>query len=115
MVAARLIFISGDLLHRHWKSCKSTGERPFLEEPFDPAEIRRAAVTLLSTAPRSRDRMPLMFCGVPIVICDDEEPTREFLAELLTNEGSTVATVSSCAEMWRIVPQIHPDPVICDP
>jgi DNA-binding response OmpR family regulator len=49
-----------------------------------------------------------------IIICDDEEPMREMLEELLTDEGYAVTAVKDGAELRRLVPQIRPDLVICD-
>lgn len=49
-----------------------------------------------------------------IIICDDEEPMREMLEELLTDEGYAVTTARDGADLRRLVPQIRPDLVICD-
>ena len=49
-----------------------------------------------------------------IIVCDDEEPMRDLLHELLTDEGYTVTTVKDGAELRRQVPQLRPDLVICD-
>jgi DNA-binding response OmpR family regulator len=49
-----------------------------------------------------------------IVVCDDEEPMREMLDELLTDEGYAVTTAKDGADLRRLVPQIRPDLVICD-
>jgi CheY-like chemotaxis protein len=49
-----------------------------------------------------------------IIICDDEEPMRELLEELLTDEGYAVTTARNGADLRRLVPQIRPDLVICD-
>lgn len=49
-----------------------------------------------------------------ILVCDDEEPMREMLEELLTDEGYAVTTARDGAELRRLVPQIRPDLVICD-
>ena len=48
LLAAHLVFISGDVLHRNWEGFKSTVDRPILEKPFDPEQIRHAALTLLA-------------------------------------------------------------------
>lgn len=48
LLAAHLVFISGDVLHRNWEGFKSTMDRPILEKPFDPEQIRHAALTLLA-------------------------------------------------------------------
>jgi len=48
LLAAHLIFISGDVLHRNWDRFKTTVDRPILEKPFDPEQIRQAALTLLA-------------------------------------------------------------------
>lgn len=49
-----------------------------------------------------------------IIICDDEEPMREMLEELLTDEGYAVTTARDGADLRRLVPQVRPDLVICD-
>jgi DNA-binding response OmpR family regulator len=49
-----------------------------------------------------------------IIVCDDEEPMREMLEELLTDEGYAVTTAKDGAELRRKVPQIRPDLVVCD-
>jgi DNA-binding response OmpR family regulator len=49
-----------------------------------------------------------------IIVCDDEEPMREMLEELLTDEGYAVTTVKDGAELRRKVPQMRPDLVVCD-
>jgi DNA-binding response OmpR family regulator len=49
-----------------------------------------------------------------IIVCDDEEPMRELLEELLSDEGYAVTTVKDGAELRRKVPQMRPDLVVCD-
>jgi DNA-binding response OmpR family regulator len=49
-----------------------------------------------------------------IIVCDDEEPMREMLEELLTDEGYAVTTARDGAELRRLVPQVRPDLVVCD-
>lgn len=49
-----------------------------------------------------------------IIVCDDEEPMREMLEELLTDEGYAVTTARDGAELRRLVPAVRPDLVICD-
>lgn len=49
-----------------------------------------------------------------IIVCDDEEPMRELLEELLTDEGYAVTTARNGAELRRLVPQVRPDLVLCD-
>lgn len=49
-----------------------------------------------------------------IIVCDDEEPMREMLEELLTDEGYAVTTARDGAELRRLVPKLRPDLVICD-
>lgn len=51
---------------------------------------------------------------VRIIVCDDEEPMRELLEELLTDESYAVTTASNGAELRRLLPQIRPDLVSCD-
>ena len=47
-LADHLIFISGDVLHRDWERINSTIDRPILEKPFDPQQVREAALRLLN-------------------------------------------------------------------
>lgn len=49
-----------------------------------------------------------------IIVCDDEEPMREMLEELLTDEGYAVTTAKGGAELRQLVPKVRPDLVICD-
>jgi DNA-binding response OmpR family regulator len=49
-----------------------------------------------------------------IIVCDDEEPMRDMLEELLTDEGYAVTTARDGADLRRLVPQIRPDLVVCD-
>ncbi|MDP2083630.1 MAG: response regulator [Gemmobacter sp.] len=49
-----------------------------------------------------------------IIVCDDEEPMRDMLEELLTDEGYAVTTARDGAELRRLVPKLRPDLVICD-
>ena len=48
VLAAHLVFISGDVLHRNWEKFKSMVDRPMLEKPFDPQQIREAALAQLA-------------------------------------------------------------------
>jgi CheY-like chemotaxis protein len=48
LLADRLVFISGDVLHRDWDRLKSIIDRPIVEKPFDPHQVRDAALMLLS-------------------------------------------------------------------
>ena len=49
-----------------------------------------------------------------IIVCDDEEPMRDMLEELLTDEGYAVTTARDGAELRRLVPLVRPDLVLCD-
>ena len=49
-----------------------------------------------------------------IIVCDDEEPMRELLEEMLTDEGYAVTIAKDGAELRRLVPQVRPDLVVCD-
>lgn len=49
-----------------------------------------------------------------IIVCDDEEPMRDLLEELLTDEGYAVTTARDGAELRLLVPKIRPDLVVCD-
>jgi len=43
----RLVFISGDVLQRGWSRRAEIAQHPFVEKPFNPAEVRRLALSLL--------------------------------------------------------------------
>lgn len=47
LLARHLIFISGDVLHREWDRLKASVDRPVIEKPFDPRQVRDAALSLL--------------------------------------------------------------------
>lgn len=47
-LADHLVFISGDVLHRDWVSLNSSVDRPIIEKPFDPQQIREVALQLLT-------------------------------------------------------------------
>jgi PAS domain S-box-containing protein len=47
VLASHLVFVSGDVLHRNWNSIKSTVDRPIIEKPFDPQQVRDAAMQIL--------------------------------------------------------------------
>lgn len=46
-LARHLVLISGNVLHRDWDRLKSTLARPVIENPFDPQQIRDAALLML--------------------------------------------------------------------
>ncbi|MDP2083629.1 MAG: PAS domain S-box protein [Gemmobacter sp.] len=46
-LASHLVFVSGDVLHRNWDSIRSTVDRPIIEKPFDPQQVRDVALQLL--------------------------------------------------------------------
>jgi PAS domain S-box-containing protein len=48
ILASHLVFVSGDVLHRDWDRIKTTIDRPIIEKPFDPQQIRDAALQLLA-------------------------------------------------------------------
>lgn len=47
ILASRLVFVSGDVLHRDWEKLKTTAGRPIIEKPFDPQQIRDEALRML--------------------------------------------------------------------
>jgi CheY-like chemotaxis protein len=55
VLADRLIFISGDVLHRDWDRIKSSIGRPIIEKPFDPQQVRDAALRLLTPGGKIND------------------------------------------------------------
>jgi PAS domain S-box-containing protein len=48
ILASRLVFISGDVLHRDWDKYRATVDRPIIEKPFDPRQVRDVALQLLA-------------------------------------------------------------------
>jgi two-component system NtrC family sensor kinase len=48
ILASHLVFISGDVLHRDWDKYKATVDRPIIEKPFDPQQVRDVALQLLA-------------------------------------------------------------------
>jgi two-component system NtrC family sensor kinase len=48
-LARHLVFISGDVLHRDWERVKAAVDRPIIEKPFDPQQVRDAALLLLAS------------------------------------------------------------------
>ena len=48
-LAARLAFVSGDVLHNDAARVAAMGDRPLIEKPFDPEHVRDVALRLLAT------------------------------------------------------------------
>jgi CheY-like chemotaxis protein len=48
-LATRLAFISGDVLHNDTARVAAIGDRPVIEKPFDPEQVREVALRLLAT------------------------------------------------------------------
>lgn len=48
VLAGHLVFISGDVLHREWDRINASIDRPIIEKPFDPQQVRDVALRLLS-------------------------------------------------------------------
>jgi two-component system NtrC family sensor kinase len=48
VLAAHLVFISGDVLHRDWDKYRATVNRPIIEKPFDPRQVRDVALLMLA-------------------------------------------------------------------
>lgn len=48
VLAQHLVFVSGDVLHRNWDQVKAVADRPIIEKPFDPQQVRDAALALLA-------------------------------------------------------------------
>ena len=48
ILARHLIFVSGDVMHRDWDRLKASVDRPVIEKPFDPRQVRDAALSLLA-------------------------------------------------------------------
>lgn len=49
-----------------------------------------------------------------IVVCEDEEQTRDMIEEFLSDEGYAVIGVDGGPALRRVVPEFRPDLVICD-
>ena len=47
-MAQHLVFVSGDVLHRNWDQVKAVADLPVIEKPFDPQQVREAALALLA-------------------------------------------------------------------
>lgn len=47
-LARKLVFISGNVLRRDWKEVNAKVDRPVIEKPFDPQQVRDAAMMLLT-------------------------------------------------------------------
>lgn len=53
LLARHLVFVSGDVLHGDWDRLKASVERPIIEKPFDPQQVREAALLLLDREGRT--------------------------------------------------------------
>ena len=54
LLARRLISISGDVAHRDRERLKAIVDRPMIDKPFDPQQVRDAAMALLAPEGGSR-------------------------------------------------------------
>ena len=52
-LAARLAYISGDVLHNDAARIAAIGDRPIIEKPFDPQLVREVALKLLATGDKT--------------------------------------------------------------
>jgi PAS domain S-box-containing protein len=51
LLARKLVFISGDVLHRDWDRIKASVDRPVIEKPFDPELVRKTALEITGATP----------------------------------------------------------------
>jgi two-component system NtrC family sensor kinase len=52
-LAERLIFLSGDVLHRDMARLREVARRPIVEKPFDPDLVRKLAIQTIAPGDRS--------------------------------------------------------------
>jgi DNA-binding response OmpR family regulator len=83
------------------------GADDYLVKPVDKR-------TLLSAIARHVSTGPAMNPEGPILVVEDDTPTREFIAEMLTTQGYTVATASDGAQARSQVAASLPQLVILD-
>jgi len=83
------------------------GADEYLVKPVDRA-------TLLAAIARHIRRQPTLKPGRSILIVEDDAPTREFIAEMLTTHGFTVTTAADGAQARAQVAASLPELVILD-
>jgi PAS domain S-box-containing protein len=83
------------------------GADEYLVKPVDKS-------TLLNAIARHASPRPAAKPGQPILIVEDDTPTREFIAEMLTAQGYSVATAADGAEARAQVVASLPQLVILD-
>jgi PAS domain S-box-containing protein len=83
------------------------GADEYLVKPVDRA-------TLLGAIARHISRQPTLKPGRSILIVEDDAPTREFIAEMLTTHGFTVTTAADGAQARAEVAASLPELVILD-
>ena len=47
-LAKRLVFVSGDVLHRDLKRLKAASDRPLIEKPYNPQQVREIALKVIT-------------------------------------------------------------------
>jgi hypothetical protein len=52
-LAAKLAFVSGDVLHNDAARIAAIGDRPVIEKPFNPEHVREVALRLLAAGDRT--------------------------------------------------------------
>jgi signal transduction histidine kinase/DNA-binding response OmpR family regulator len=83
------------------------GADEYLVKPVDKA-------TLLAAIERRVNSQPRSATARPILIVEDDTPTREFIAEMLTAQGYAVATAADGAQARAQVATALPELVILD-
>ncbi len=85
--------------------------------PVPPADADAAAAPPRASpsAPPAppRERGPRL-AGLKVLAVDDDEDTRDLLAEALGQAGARVTLASSAAEALRLVPELLPDVIVAD-
>jgi CheY-like chemotaxis protein len=64
--------------------------------------------------PRRKAEEHVRLVDLRILIVDDDEATRESVAEMLDQAGAKVRTVPSAAEAMAAVPEFRPEILLCD-
>ena len=83
------------------------GADEYIVKPVEKTTLLAAVDRCMELHSRSRQKRP-------ILVVDDDAPTREFIAELLTKHGYVVGTAADAAEARDRVQSWHPELVILD-
>lgn len=83
------------------------GADEYIVKPVEKTALLAAVDRCMELHGRSRQKRP-------ILVVDDDAPTREFISELLTQHGYVVGTAANAAEARDRVQSWHPELVILD-